>query len=141
MTKSSKGAVPPTNLGFHCNGECWSERNGIEGLLGALESHSIAKRDWFAASHWANPQTLRSWKLPPKGSIHPLQDYVHMSTVEFYQSHGLKARRKSQAFFEQYPTLFKWQGKYFIFQGTHRLAAAYAMGASHFSGWLLDLDA
>ena len=130
----------PKAAGFHCSGECWREAGMAPALIKALEEASPHLRDWFAYGEWASEESVCSWALPPQDSVHATQDFFNPLQLSRYLM-GMKGSPQAKGhFYERYPTLLRWQGKYFIFQGTHRLAALYQRGAETYTGWLLDLD-
>lgn len=131
----------PSAAGYHCDGECWSECGKSAALIEELGRANAKARDWFAQGDWAVEANLRDWALPPMGEVHPTQDFLVESTVFEYVIAGYTTEKRGQEFFERYPTLFKWHGKWFIFQGTHRLAAHFKSNPTTFYGWKLDLDA
>lgn len=132
--------VLPSIQGFHCDGECWATKGKAEELIKWLEAASPELRDWFAYGEWAQEEP-QEHPLPPMADIHPIQDFLVLATVERYQATGyLKAARNAK-FYETHPVLFRWEGKYFILQGTHRLAAHFRSDPTTFRGWVLDLDA
>ena len=140
MTHSDETVVKPSSLGFHCDGECWTKLGKAQAVIAHLEAISPARRDWFAYGEWATEETLADHALPPLAQVHPIQDFINVQRVEEYLT-GAVEKTGAKQFYETHPTLFKLGGIYYIFQGTHRLAALYAGQASTYRGWLLDLDA
>lgn len=126
-----------TSVGFHCAGSCWAARGGTEGLFRWLEE-DLKLRDWFVTAAWTEeePQVLL---LPPLTSIHPIQDYLVSEAVRRYQLEPELVSMLGQEPWEQYPTLFTWLGKTFIFQGTHRLAAAALSDSKTYRGYHVGL--
>ena len=131
-------AVKPDSVGYHCSGECWRSHGSSAELIKWLANISPAVRDWFAYGEWATEEKLGSHALPPMEDIHPTQDFLVMHTVERYMNGAVADDDKK--FYETHPTLFKWHGNYYVFQGTHRLTALYLNQATEFTGWILDLD-
>lgn len=130
----------PTIVGYHCNGECWKNMGESAQLIRWLENKSPTLRDWFANGDWTTESKSISHKLPPINEIHPIQDYIVIETVENYLFDRRQTEIEPKEFYEIHPTLFKWQNKIFIFQGTHRLVAHYLNADADFTGWFLDLD-
>lgn len=139
---TAPATVLPSSLGFHCDGQCWEQAGQAPALVRWLEREkSASARDWFVLGTWAQEQEPQVLPLPPMGEIHTLQDYVAVEAVARYREAGLTSSAADQEFYETHPTLFLWEGRYYIFQGTHRFAALYANNAATYCGWLLDLDA
>lgn len=128
----------PVLVGFHCPGSCWHDAGGTAGLFAWLESRGYEARDWFVQASWTEEEPSLI-PLPPISDIHPIQDYLVASVVEKYRRSNIPVDGDREAW-ELHPTLFTWDDKVYVFQGTHRLAAAYMNGAGSFLGWHVDLS-
>lgn len=129
--------VSPTSLGFHCDGDCWDKHGGINGLFFSLHNTSKELRDWFVNAEWTENSATHI-ALPSIGLICPIQAYIVPETVDFYVEG--KMLKHDKEFYDIFPTLFLWNEKIHIFQGTHRLAALYQQGENKYRGWFVDLD-
>lgn len=129
--------VTPKEFGFHCNGECWNEFGAHHALLKTLEEKGgTSFRDWFVNAEWSlTPPEVHVF--PKLSEIHATQNYLNMNSVRLYQYGHHRGVKRS---FERFPSLFRINEQLFMFQGTHRVAAAYLRGDTSLTGWIIDLD-
>lgn len=123
---------------FHCHGTCWEALGGIVGFHQALWAESAEIATWFADAGWVNEIEPSHHAMPLPEALHSVQGHLIEETVEEYRTLGPLHKANSQKDFEAYPTLFRWHGNVYIFQGTHRIAAL--RGQSSYFGWFVDLD-
>lgn len=133
----TKKVMTPKEFGFHCDGECWDTLGSHSKLLEILEERGGATfRDWFVNAEWTF-DTPETHVFPKLSEIHATQNYLNMNSVRLYQYGNHRGVKRS---FERFPSLFKLNDKLFMFQGTHRVAAAYLRGDTHLTGWIINLD-
>ena len=132
--------VDPTKFGFHCNGDCWEGQGKIEELVRDMLNHSQELTNWFVNAEWATEENLTKIHLDKISEIHPIQNWVNLGFLKRTLNSGTDHNSSSRKEWEKYPAIFRYQGKFFIWQGTHRLALAKIQNKKMIEGWIVDLD-
>lgn len=123
--------VPPEDYGYHCGDHCWEEATGKVDY----KSDEYAKAnhpETYGGVKWSE-KPVETHPLPRP--LHAVQEHVNPEVVDHYRSGGGPEARSGDV-----PCILKWQGKHFVKQGTHRLAAAMERGDTHYVGKYHDLD-
>jgi hypothetical protein len=110
----------PSYYGFHCDGECYEQDN--------FPFYRKPKKNPI---NQATPQ----WHHIP-AVLHPQQYFLNSIVLDHYRQGGRVARKGDG----EYPAIIKWHGKYFIYDGTHRLAVAMERGDEEYFGRYYDYD-
>jgi hypothetical protein len=112
----------PVYYGFHCNGECWEQEPD------------------FPRYRWMkdNPvyQTTLQWHNLPI-VLHPMQDFINSIVFDHYRHGGGPPSNRGG---NKHPAIIKWHGKYFVWNGTHRLAVVMSDGDGYYFGRYYDHD-
>ena len=129
------------SYGFADNGERWVERGGSLGLFNDLAAQGNEFRDWFVDARWTKSEPKL---LPIPAEVYPSQDFLSAETVSHYVNVGDTDLDEKKPY-EVYPTIMRWKNddgkvEFFVFQGTHRLAALKVRGEQLYKGWLVDVD-
>ena len=112
--------------------ELWAARGGDEALVRFMllrYSSDIVMK--FVNGDLFSEDTVRSFSNDEVRSFNSVQPYVVEEVVVGYSSGTMVA--------SDLPSVFKWAGKLFIFQGTHRISAALLNGTG-VNAFFVDCD-